>query len=446
MWRRLALGTRSPRVVLALGYLGFLLYAFPGYMSMDSTQQLGEARAGHYSDGHPPAMAAMWHIVELFVSGPAAMLLLQSVAFLVGVHRLLRRDFTRTTAAYLAVAILWFPPIVAPMAVVWKDSQMAGYLMLGLSLVLDDRRRMKLLGAGVLALACAMRDNAAAATLPLLLGAFAWSPADRRVKRWAIAIAVWGVTTSAAMLVNAELTSSRQYMWHSSLATADIVGILKHAPAAPDPELEAVLAGTPLHRHTNISAEAVRTYNPRTWWAVVNGPDRMFDWPATTAHRDALARSWTALVEAHPGAYLHHRLRVFRAVIGLGGAPIFDTVWHEFINPNYAAALHYNAAPSGLQTTLGELLVRLGATLLFRPYLYLYLALALLPFAWRHRDLLALLASGIVYELTLVPFAPSPDFRYSHWMIVATVIAVVVLVGRRARAGRRSVDPMPGVL
>ena len=55
-----ALSSVEPRTVLAGGFILFVLFAFPGYMSTDSWTQLIEARAAHYSDAHPPLMSAMW--------------------------------------------------------------------------------------------------------------------------------------------------------------------------------------------------------------------------------------------------------------------------------------------------------------------------------------------------------------------------------------------------
>ena len=59
------------------------------------------------------------------------------------------------------------------------------------------------------------------------------------------------------------------------------------------------------------------------------------------------------------------------------------------------------------------------------------LALLLLPVARKYRDVLALLLSGIAIDLTLLPLASSPDFRYSHWLVTSVTISTIVLVARR---------------
>ena len=84
------------------------------------------------------------------------------------------------------------------------------------------------------------------------------------------------------------------------------------------------------------------------------------------------------------------------------------------------------------QNTIARWLTKLSETApLSHAWIYFVLALVFLPLAWRYRDTFALLASGLVYELTLFPFAPSPDVRYSHWLMTATVIATVQLICNR---------------
>ena len=73
------------------------------------------------------------------------------------------------------------------------------------------------------------------------------------------------------------------------------------------------------------------------------------------------------------------------------------------------------------------------ATPLFTPWIYVALALICLPLAFRQRDLLAWYTSGIIMESSLLVLAPSRDFRYSHWLIITTVVATIILTARRVR-------------
>src|SRR5580704_792026 len=129
----------SPRAILAGGYAIFALYAYPGYMSWDAMTQLAQARRGIYTDDHPPAMAVLWRVCELVVTGPLPMLLACSIPFLLAMRSLLADRLSPRTAAIAAVLLLWFPPIGTVEAAVYKDSVMAAFVAVGAALLVADR-------------------------------------------------------------------------------------------------------------------------------------------------------------------------------------------------------------------------------------------------------------------------------------------------------------------
>src|SRR5580704_577162 len=150
----------SPRAILAGGYAIFALYAYPGYMSWDSMTQLAQARRGIYTDDHPPAMAALWRVLELVLTGPLPMLLIGSIPFVVGLYSLLARVMTRRAAAIATVLLLWFPPIGTVIAAIYKDTLMASLLVAGTALLLSERSRRHVWGLVLIGGATAMRYNA----------------------------------------------------------------------------------------------------------------------------------------------------------------------------------------------------------------------------------------------------------------------------------------------
>ncbi|MDB4956285.1 MAG: hypothetical protein JWO36_3854 [Myxococcales bacterium] len=431
-----------PYLILGVGFGLFLLYAFPGYTSSDSITQLEQARTHQYGDWHPPAMAALWTVVELAVRGPAGMLLLQGCLFLLGLYRILCRDFTDRSAAILASAIFLLPPIVAPMAVIWKDCQMAGFLLFGLSLVLDPRRPWRWGGVGLLIVGTAMRVNALGATFPIFVCMFGFvvGGGAPRWKRVLLAVALWLATVVSALAINRAFTRVEMHPWHCSIAPEDIVGVLKTSRKYTDAELLQVFEGTPLVVHQDIWGAARNAYSPTTWWYVTNGEGRVFDWPVTPEHRRALEHAWRTLVLGNPLSYVLHRGRMFGRVLALTNDPVFDAVWNVRLNMEQVG----EPETTGIQGAIGDGLKWLAAhTFLFRPHVYFVLALLFLPLARRHADILGLLASGLCYELTLVIAAPSPDFRYSHWMIVCTILSTVLLIRRRSGVAPANVSALP---
>src|SRR5512147_1784246 len=117
----------TPRVILVAGWCWFLVYAYPGFMSYDSVYQLSQARCLEpMTEWHPPMMGVIWRYLDMLIAGPFLMLVLQSVLFLIGLSKLLGHVMSRRAAAITAVIVLLLPQNIIVMAVIWKDSQMAG--------------------------------------------------------------------------------------------------------------------------------------------------------------------------------------------------------------------------------------------------------------------------------------------------------------------------------
>ena len=422
--------------ILVAGWLGFMLYAYPGYMSFDSVFQLGEARADHFSDQHPPAMAELWRIVDHVITGPIGMLVLQSTCFLAGVFLLFRRRMQPRTAAIAASLVLWFPPVSSVMAVIWKDSQMTAYMLLGMALILEPRRRWKIAGLVLLAAGTAMRHNALVMTFPIILVLFAWDPAHRFFKRHAIALAAWVAVTGSAQLVTRVLTDEPRHVWATSIALVDITATLRYVePTIPDDQLRAMLAGTtvlPEHDlHDVTKREPLGEWVTAYWDTAYT----FFAVPKNAAERDAMTQAWRRVVLSHFGAYLTYRLEVFRRVLELPpvhlGSPVYN--WFSDVQDIYgsAAKIGHDAAAGKFQDLLRQAIQYLGATYMFYIMLYVVLMLLLIPFCFWDREVLALVSSALLGEAVLFIIAPTTDWRYSFWMVLAVVLAIVLVVARR---------------
>ncbi len=221
-------GGLSPLAILAIGWAVLIIYAFPGQMTQDSFDHLREMR-----DGDLPRLAPARDQRDL--EGPRLRHrrpVRHAPAPVDDVPRralsLLRRSHAPRRAAWLAVAVFLFPPVMAPMAVIWKDCLMAGFLALGAAGLLSERRGRRLLGLVGMFGATAVRYNAFGATLPLVVLLFEWRPGLGWVRRYAIATAAWLATTLAAFGVNKAITDHEMHYWHSSLAIYDIVGTLSN--------------------------------------------------------------------------------------------------------------------------------------------------------------------------------------------------------------------------
>jgi hypothetical protein len=443
------------RVIVVAGWIGLLVYANPGFMSYDSIVQLEQARADAFGGGHPPVMGLVWKLCDAVVAGPLVMLVVQTGCFVAGAYLLLRRWLAPRAAAVATVAVAWFPSVSSLLAVVWKDSQMVGWLVLGIALLGSAKRGVRLGGLALCAVAGAMRFNAPVMTLVVVTLLFAWDVEVGGVRRYAIAIGAWVVITAAGLAASAALVGGADGAgdaWHDSLALLDIVGTIREAPPLSDAELRDDLAGTPLVATTDIQTTARRDDIdvPAADLRALGGGDvvpalwvttrRVFAIPANDDERAAIGRAWRRVVLGHPTAFLAYRWSVFRHVVHLDDDDTGTSAYVAFVDTNaiagHEAVLGHNAAPSKLQGLLRRGMYALGSTWLFRPVVYLVLVLVLAPVWLRDRTLAALALSALANEAVLFVIAPTTDFRYSAWLVVATLLVA-------ASAVRRWLQPSP---
>jgi hypothetical protein len=434
-----------PSIVLGIAWLVVIVYAFPGQMPPDTFDHLDEARRGLYTDGHPPVNDLIFDVVDHIAPIPLALLVAATGGFLLGLYLIARRTLPPQRAAWVAAGLFVFPPVMTPMAAVWKDSLMAALLALGIAGMLADRRAYRLAGLAAMFGAAAVRYNAFAATFPLIVLLFEWERGMHWLARTGIALVAWVAITLGAFALNGALVDQKMYYWHSSLAVHDIAGTLANVDGElPDRELERLFEGTELVVHEHIHKRIRQAYTPKNYVPIVFGDTMLWKLPlvghqpAPEPQRDAIARAWWEVLRTYPNAYAIHRATVMGNVLALTRRPAEAVLSRDFRYPQLPMFAGTGSRWSRLQLAMTSVLDALWKhTPLFSPWLYLAIALLFAPFALRHRDLIALLASGVLLESTLTVLAPTADYRYSHWMVVATCIAAVLLVARRYAAWLR---------
>jgi len=214
----------KPRTILAAGWLAFLVYAYPGYLTHDAAAELVAVRAGDVTTAH----ALVWRVVDAVLAGPAGMLLVQSGLVLVGAYALLRRVLADRAAAVLAAGVLVFPPIGATVATISADALLPGLLVAGAALLARERRWPRAGGLALVALACGMRDAALFAALPIVVVAFA-----RREAIAAAACVLCAVVTLASPTSSPSEVADAPYTDYTATAAdgLDVHYRAHHAPA-----------------------------------------------------------------------------------------------------------------------------------------------------------------------------------------------------------------------
>ena len=421
----------TARTILLASLGLFLLYAWPGFIGWDTREHMIQERAGVYKDGHPPAVAKLFRLCELFVAGPVLMLLIQAITLLLGLYMILRFKLPSRLAAIVASLIFLFPYISGVTGLIMKDGLMAGFLVLGIGFMLEDKPRRALL---FLVLASLMRWNALAATFAPMLLLFQWRPTITGLRRYAIAFVLWIGVTGFAYEANDLMATEREYTWYWSYAYEDIAGTMGNMPAMDDPTMETMLAGLPLLYHDHIYDRFKAIYNPASHYHLMRGPNRLLEIPANDAERDAVAAAWKRFVLGNPAAYLHYRVESYRLLLSIDRDPSFSNVyvWFNVIAaPEVVIELSHDASASRIQQRLIEGSIWISLTPLYWAFIYFALCILLLPFAARRRLEASLLLSGLGYELQWFFLAATADVRYSQWMALCTLITAALLGLRR---------------
>jgi hypothetical protein len=268
---------------------------------------------------------------------------------------------------------------------------------------------------------------------------FEWKPGQRWFARYGIGAGAWLVCVVLAMGLNGALTDKQLHYWHSSSALADIAGVLSKIDRdIPDSELGPLLAPTEIKVGSNFHLRVRAAYRPADFQQLLTGDGNLWDVPATEpmpiARRNAIEKAWATIVFGHFGAYLRYRFETFGETLGLHKKFLGATVIQR--KNQYAGMLDHMGVGRHesrfQQIGEGVSVWTAKKTRLFRPHLYFALVLILLVFC-RQRDVLAIALSGLAMELSLIPLGWTADFRFSHWLVICTVLTLAILIARRAR-------------
>jgi len=423
----------SHRAILGAALALFLIYAWPGFVGWDTREHFLQARSGIYADGHPPAIAVLVRLCEVFVTGPALLLLIQATTLLGGVYLLLKTRWSPRWAALIASAIFLFPPISGVTGLITKDALMAGPLMIAFALMQDDRRSRHLGALALVFFASLMRWNAFTATFVPMMLMFRWRPGIAGVRRYAIAFAVWIAVTAIAMQANDMLAQKREYTWYWANGYLDITGTLHYMDPVDDAALDKLLDGLPLRYHDHLNERFAKLYSPTSYYQLMRDGDYLIEPPHDDATAARVTAVWKRIVLGHPSAYLHYRWDNFRALLAIGTPATFSRVyvWLTVIAaPETIPELGHDAAPSRVQGELRRASIWISLTPLYDVFIYFALCFLLLPLCVASALEISIVLSAIGYQLALFFMASTVDFRYCQWMILCSVTAVALRVAR----------------
>lgn len=437
--------------VLLLGvYFAVVTYLFfPGFMTVDSINQLKIGRSGHFPDNHPPLFSLFWGLIDKLVDGPAAMLFLQ-LAMLIGGIILLARVTVglNSRLRYLFYTLLIFPPLLGVVGVIWKDIWMQNLFLLGFGLtVLASMKTGKYkvlffaLSLFCLFAAVTARHNAIAGTLPicgllmyLLIEKYNFSKLKTGLLSIfggiAITVAIFFSNTLFNKIIVDQKVNFSQVMMNFDISGMSALQDENLYDEGYDkmfffrPTSEEIRARFSSRYHACLYRSCkVGDLETSPMLAMTDSP----------ADLERLRNNWKDSITRHPITYLHHKILVSQHILGLSKA---DDVWGPTLrNPIIANNLGYSFKDTPLKSSFREKIYELSKTSLYASWLYLVTAFAMtvgVILGWytgvisprKGAISTSLLLSGIFYQGSLVIGATSPDFRYSLWMIICVILTL----------------------
>src|SRR5262245_30380783 len=427
-----------PIALTVAGYILALLVFYPGYSTVDARYAYADALAWQFGDWQSPVMAVLWRAMDWIAPGSLSMFLLTATLYWLGFGAVALVAARRSLALALVTPLLaLLPPAFVFVGMVWRDVLFGVIWLAAAALVfavtesgMRVRWPIQVIALLLVALGVLLRPNAIFAA-PFLAAYVVW-PARFDVKRMAI-VFVPAVALSYAIVpltYYGLLHAKRQNPLHSILVF-DLGGITHFSgenqfPVDWSAEQTAQLRST--------------CYDPVRWDSYWHVPPCPFVMQRLERPDDVifgtsrLVQAWWHAVLTHPLAYLEHRATFMWQFLARSNLvlPVWD--WLDPVRAGYGGSRYFRP--------LVKLHDALQPTLLFRPGLWLVLAVVIGALAWGARATpagafaVSVTASAVVYVMTFFVVGVAADFRYAYWCVLATLAGAVAAV--LAHLSRRS--------
>ena len=430
----------SGALVVAL-MLAYASVFYPGAMGFDTAYQWWQARGGQTTNIHGLGITLLWHLSDALTHGPGFLFCLQLALFSIGIALI---------AAGLRVHWLWrvvliLTVILAPMSLVLfssvtSDAMLVAVLTCSCGIILRVGNRSRytwlVVVVALLFLAILLRKNALPAVFPLLIWMLFLRGRTLRggsnsLRRSVVAAVVALVLMQLASYA-CERTVDRRVTIFAATALWDLTAIslatnqilLPPTTHAPGLTLDALRGAFVPYANTTLFASVQANMN------------QPFLDPGDPVNGQ-IARAWINAIVRHPAAYLAHRWRLTRLLLGSKNAD-----WPRELS-YFEGEYQYDGNPlvtpntSRIHGWFMRQFDRLRSTSVFAAWPYVLVALVALGLAWRRRAeplaqaALAVLSSGLLYALPLAVIAPSAELRYLGWTCVAALLGAALALAAR---------------
>jgi hypothetical protein len=431
-------------MTVVVGILLTIFVFYPGFMSPDSIGQLHQARAGLFSDWHPPIMSWLWGLFDRLTPGPIGMLLFHSLMFWSGLAlwMMLIAPKWPTIGKCLAVlAVGLFPPVFALIGTVWKDVGMTAACLLGSALLLLAERKRSLiaLAFGLIAIwyAVAIRHNAVVAVFPLavyagkILYEQRFLPSTPWRRRDLVTVGLIGLGLLVLLLVT---SSAAKLQLTKGRTSYPVQQILIHDLTAISIDTGDLLVPAYLFKSKPLTvSDLSQIYTPAGVVPLFCCDDSVARLQLTEDPEliSELQNLWIRAVLSSPTAYLRHRSQVLGKMLGITEEEVCYP-YHVGIVENGLGIAYEETV---LQQVMWGMLGRLGNGF-FRAWIYMaVMATTVVFMIWKRAEvlrasplLLAVGVSGLLYGSAYLLVSPDCSFRMHYWPAVSAVLLVVSLL------------------
>lgn len=421
-------------IAAAAGLAGMIVLFYPGFMSPDSADQWMQARTGRYTSTHPALMALLWSVTDRIVPGPGGLFIVHATLFWFALGWLSRELFARPLAQIACVVLIGcWPPIFGTVAHLWKDVPMLAFALLALAALARDQRvahrRWLLLALIAFAAACAYRHNALPLVLPFVFFLITPAAGARRLgARLAITAGLGVILAAVSTLPNRHPAVIERDVWPVT-AIWDIaaVSIARDRMLVP-----------PDWRTDDLTVEELRAaFQP---WSntTIFDTDKLrisIYSDLTPEQRGSLRRAWLELWTRYPADIVRHRLRLTGLLFGWRSStlPASLKIWLKMSALPGDPPVQMRPSPLRERAIAG--LYAAAQTPLFTGWFYLLMLAAVAVSALRARQhalFWPTVTSVALFCLPLVLFAPSAEFRYLLWPVVASLTVIALRFARPA--------------
>ena len=414
-----------------LGALLSIWVFYPGYMSFDSAYQWWQVRHGVMDPAHPPVMTLIWSVTEYMLSGPGGYFVLQQLFYWIAIGAFIMSLRLPTPMKVALVLMLGFwPPLWGLSLHLWKDVGMFSLFCLACACYSHDLVRpsavLRALALLFILVACFYRHNAITAAYPLLVYAVSrhlWQKHGESAGTWRPLI--YGGLGCIVMYGLVALP--QQVLKPASISLFEVVAMWDVA-AVSIQEDELLFPPRWLVHETTLD-DIREDFNPVFGGFILSGGNVITHYNPESGESDFrdLRTVWSKLPFHYPGAYWRHRFNVMMTTLGWRHDPGNGNLVFHLGMTTYRDNPPVTQRPSEAKIQVQKWLTAFDHSPLFQNGWYALICLLVLVVAATKRLMLpaAIAASGLMYALPLLVLAPSADFRYMSWTIMAALLALL---------------------